>query len=167
MPNQKERVSSVRKKLNAMESEFKDKNVLIVDDSIVRGTTSREIIHMAQDAGAKKVFFASAAPPIRYNHIYGIDLADTKALVAYDKTDEEICKELHCDAVIYQTLEDLIECCSSESIKKFEVGVFTGNYVTGVEEGYLKELELLRAKNKADTDFKADVDIGIHNFGDY
>ncbi|KAL6936794.1 amidophosphoribosyltransferase [Hanseniaspora opuntiae] len=167
MPNQKERVSSVRKKLNAMESEFKDKNVLIVDDSIVRGTTSREIIHMAQDAGAKKVFFASAAPPIRYNHIYGIDLADTKALVAYDKTDEEICQELHCDAVIYQTLEDLIDCCSSDSIKKFEVGVFTGNYVTGVEDGYLKELELLRAKNKADSDFKADVDIGIHNFGDY
>lgn len=167
MPNQKERVSSVRRKLNAMESEFQGKNVLIVDDSIVRGTTSREIIHMAKEAGAKKVFFASAAPPIRFNHIYGIDLADTKQLVAYERTDEQIEKELHCDKVIYQSLEDLVDCCKSDSITKFEVGVFNGNYVTGVEDGYLQELEELRAKNKAHSNAKAAVDIGLYNCGDY
>ncbi|KAH3899016.1 Amidophosphoribosyltransferase [Saccharomycodes ludwigii] len=167
MPNQKQRVSSVRRKLNPMESEFKDKNVLIVDDSIVRGTTSREIIHMAKEAGAKKVFFASAAPPIRYNHIYGIDLADTKELVAYNRNDDEICKELHCDKIIYQTLEDLIDCCKTPTIDKFEVGVFNGNYVTGVEDGYLLELEEMRAHNKIAENEKAQFDIGLYNSADY
>lgn len=176
MPDQKKRVSSVRRKLNAMESEFKDRNVLLVDDSIVRGTTSKEIIQMAREAGAKKVYFASAAPAIRYNHIYGIDLADTKALVAYERTEEEVAEKLHADKVIYQDLSDLIDCVNSynKDVTGFEVGVFTGNYVTGVEDGYLQELEQIRAQNQkvgngsiSDHDAKAEVDIGIYNLGDY
>ncbi|SCW02111.1 LAFE_0E14422g1_1 [Lachancea fermentati] len=168
MPNQKERVSSVRRKLNPMDSEFSGKRVLIVDDSIVRGTTSKEIISMAKEAGAEKVYFASAAPAIRFNHIYGIDLADTKQLIAYNKSTEEVSAELGCDKVIYQSLEDLIDCCKTDKIQKFEVGVFTGNYVTGVEDGYLQELERVRALNKAKlNDLKADVDIGLYNSADY
>lgn len=164
MPNQKERVSSVRQKLNPMASEFRGKNVLIVDDSIVRGTTSREIVNMARDAGAKKVYFASAAPPIRYNHIYGIDLTDTKNLIAYNKTEEEVAQALGCERVIYQTLDDLIACCSKPGIDKFEVGVFTGNYVTGVEDGYLQELERVRALNKAQkAQQKSEGDVGLYN----
>lgn len=176
MPDQKKRVSSVRRKLNAMESEFKDRNVLLVDDSIVRGTTSQEIIQMAREAGAKNVYFASAAPAIRFNHIYGIDLADTKALVAYDRTEDEVAEKLRADKVIYQDLEDLIDCMkpSNKAITGFEVGVFTGDYVTGVEDGYLQELEQIRAQNQkfnsgsiSDHDAKAEVDIGIYNLGDY
>ncbi|CAR21760.1 Amidophosphoribosyltransferase [Lachancea thermotolerans] len=168
MPNQKERVSSVRRKLNAMDSEFKGKRVLVVDDSIVRGTTSKEIISMAKEAGASKVYFASAAPAIRYNHIYGIDLADTKQLVAFDKSTEEVSQELGCDRVFYQSLEDLVDCCKTDKISKFEVGVFTGNYVTGVEDGYLQELEKVRALNAAKQNFaKADSDIGLYNSADF
>lgn len=167
MPNQKERVSSVRRKLNPMESEFKGKRVLIVDDSIVRGTTSKEIINMARESGAVKVYFASAAPAIRFNHIYGIDLADTKQLVAYNKSEEEIEQELGCDKVIYQSLDDLISCCKTPHIEKFEVGVFTGNYVTGVEDGYLLELEKARASNILKANAKAESDIGIYNSADY
>jgi amidophosphoribosyltransferase len=176
MPDQKKRVSSVRRKLNAMESEFKDRNVLLVDDSIVRGTTSKEIIQMAREAGAKNVYFASAAPAIRFNHIYGIDLADTKALVAYASTEEEVAEKLHADEVIYQDLEDLVDCVNSynKDITGFEVGVFTGNYVTGVEDGYLQELEQIRAQNQkisngsiSENEAKAEVDIGIYNLGDY
>jgi len=181
MPDQKKRVSSVRRKLNAMDSEFKGRNVLLVDDSIVRGTTSKEIIQMAREAGAKNVYFASAAPAIRYNHIYGIDLADTKALVAYEKTDDEVAKDLGADRIIYQRLEDLVDCVKTESnsdnkITNFEVGVFTGNYVTGVEDSYLQELEEVRAQNQklksmqngfSDQYAKAESDIGIFNLGDY
>ncbi|CCC69825.1 hypothetical protein NCAS_0D02440 [Naumovozyma castellii] len=169
MPNQKERISSVRRKLNPMESEFKDKNVLIVDDSIVRGTTSREIVQMARESGATKVYFASAAPPIRYNHIYGIDLTDTKNLIAYNRSEEEIAEAIGCDQVIYQTLEDLIDCCKTKNVDKFEIGVFTGNYVTGVEDGYLQELEKVRERNRSRglIDIKAEVDIGLYNCADY
>lgn len=168
MPNQRERISSVRRKLNPMESEFIGKNVLIVDDSIVRGTTSTEIVNMARESGATKVYFASAAPAIRFNHIYGIDLTDTKNLIAYNKTNEQIAEALGCDKVIYQSLEDLIDCCKTDKIDKFEVGVFTGNYVTGVEDGYLQELERVRALNKNNqSNAKAEVDIGIYNSADY
>lgn len=186
MPNQKERVSSVRRKLNAMESEFKGRNVLLVDDSIVRGTTSKEIVAMAKEAGAKKVFFASCAPPIRFNHIYGIDLADTKALVGFNRTEEEIAKVIGADEVFYQDLDDLIDCCKSSKTLKFEVGVFTGKYVTGQEDNYLQELEQIRAQNQrireintkglsvdacidvSDiVDIKAESDISIYNTGDY
>ncbi|KAL3230954.1 Amidophosphoribosyltransferase [Nakaseomyces bracarensis] len=167
MPNQKERISSVRRKLNPMDSEFRDKNVLIVDDSIVRGTTSREIVNMARESGAKKVYFASAAPAIRYNHIYGIDLTDTKNLIAFNRTEEEVAAAIGCDKVIYQSLEDLIDCCKTDEINKFEVGVFTGNYVTGVEDGYLIELERVRAENAITTDVKPESDVGLYNSADY
>lgn len=185
MPNQQERRSSVRRKLNAMESEFKGRTVLLVDDSIVRGTTSKEIVQMAREAGAKKVYFASCAPPIRFNHIYGIDLADTKALVGFNRDEEEIAKVIGADEVFYQDLQDLIDCCKSDTIKQFEVGVFTGNYITGVEDNYLQELEKIRAQNQrirdakkglsvdacidaSDmVDVKAEVDISIYNRGDY
>lgn len=186
MPNQQERRSSVRRKLNAMDSEFNGKNVLLVDDSIVRGTTSKEIVAMAREAGAKKVFFASCAPPIRFNHIYGIDLADTKALVGFNRDENEIAQVIGADKVIYQDLQDLIDCCKSDIIKNFEVGVFTGEYITGVEDNYLQELEKIRAQNQrlqqnimkglsvdacidsSDLiDVKAEVDISIYNRGDY
>lgn len=108
MPNQTERRSSVRRKLNAMSLEFSGQNVLLVDDSIVRGTTSKEIVQMAREAGAKKVYFASAAPPIRYNHIYGIDLADTKALVAYQRSEEEISKAIGADEVFSRSWMTLL-----------------------------------------------------------
>lgn len=181
MPDQQERRSSVRRKLNAMESEFKGRNVLLVDDSIVRGTTSKEIVAMAREAGAKKVFFASCAPPIRFNHIYGIDLADTKALIGFNRSEKEIAEAIGADEVFYQDLQDLADCCKRPGMDKFEVGVFTGEYVTGVEDNYLQELEKIRAQNQrlkqhgdtsngvdvADIDVKADVDISIYNRGDY
>ncbi|CCF60035.1 hypothetical protein KAFR_0I02560 [Kazachstania africana CBS 2517] len=168
MPNQKERISSVRRKLNPMDTEFRDKNVLIVDDSIVRGTTSIEIVNMAKESGASKVYFASAAPAIRYNHIYGIDLTDNKNLIAYNRSNEEIASILKCEKVIYQELDDLIDCCKTAAIDKFEVGVFSGSYVTGVEDGYLQELEKVRELNRNSTgDIKPDVDIGLYNPGDY
>lgn len=187
MPDQKERVSSVRRKLNAMSLEFSGRNVLLVDDLIVRGTTSKEIVSMAREAGAKKVYFASCAPPIRHNHIYGIDLADTRALVAYNREVDEISEQIHADKVFYQDLQDLQECCLSDKITTFEVGVFTGEYITGVEENYLHELEKVRAQNqrlkeRAERMVKlvdvvgeeeerihktADTDIGLYNVGDY
>lgn len=151
MPGQKLRRQNVRRKLNAQRQEFRDKNVLIVDDSIVRGTTSKEIVQMARDAGAKKVYFASCAPPIRHNHIYGIDLADRKDLVAHARTDDEISREIGADKVIYQTLDDLISACREESnhpeVKEFEVGVFNGRYITGADEAYFEHLETTRARN--------------------
>lgn len=186
MPNQQERRSSVRRKLNAMSSEFKGRNVLLVDDSIVRGTTSKEIVAMAREAGAKKVFFASCAPPIRYNHIYGIDLADTKALVGFNRDEKEIAEVIGADKVFYQDLEDLIDCCHGGNATQFEVGVFTGEYITGVEDKYIEELEKIRALNQrlregkniglsvdacidaSDmVDVKAELDISIYNTGDY
>ena len=140
------RQKNVRRKLNAMELEFKGKNVLIVDDSIVRGTTSREIVQMAREKGAKKVYFASCAPAIRYPHIHGIDLADTKELVANGRTAEQVADEIGADLVIYQTLEDLKKCVSgfNKDIVDFEAGVFTGEYVTGCPPQYLEHLEKLR-----------------------
>lgn len=151
MPNQVLRKTGVRRKLNALRSEFKDKNVLLVDDSIVRGTTSREIVTMAKEAGAKKVFFASCAPPITHAHIYGIDLASSSELIAYHKTAEDIALEIGADAVIYQSLSDLEAACAAESPRenqKFEVGVFCGKYITPVEDGYIEHLERMRGDRK-------------------
>ncbi|KAL0635777.1 amidophosphoribosyltransferase [Maublancomyces gigas] len=171
MPGQKERQKSVRRKLNAMKEEFKGKNVLLVDDSIVRGTTSQEIVNMAREALAKKVFLASCAPPVRNAHIYGIDLADTKELVAYGRTEEEVAEHIGADAVIYQTLPDLIKSCSSLSghIKNFEVGVFNGQYVTPVDPSYFKRLEDIRGETskmkRKEAAIKA-VAAGIANEGD-
>ena len=136
----------MRRKLNPMEMEFSGKSVLLVDDSIVRGTTSREIVQMAREKGARKVYFASCAPAIRYPHIHGIDLADTRELVAHGRTSEQVAMEIGADMVIYQTLEDLKKCVSgfNKDIIDFEAGVFTGEYVTGCPPHYLEHLEKLR-----------------------
>lgn len=147
MPGQAERKQSVRQKLNAIDLEFRDKNVLLVDDSIVRGTTSRQIIQMARDAGAKNVYFASAAPPVRYPNIYGIDMPAPSELIASGRNDDEIRIELGADKLIYQDLDDLITACKegNSSIERFDTSCFSGEYITGVEDGYLDELQRRRS----------------------
>ncbi|KAJ1571834.1 hypothetical protein NDA12_004968 [Ustilago hordei] len=150
MPGQSVRRKNVRRKLNAMALEFSGKNVLIVDDSIVRGTTSKEIIQMARDAGAKKVIMASCAPPIRYSNVYGIDMPSRQELVAYGRTVEQIAEYIQADMVIYQTLEDLIDSVKqfNPDLKKFDCSVFDGHYVTGgVDAEYIAHLEHLRSEN--------------------
>lgn len=150
MPGQSVRRKNVRRKLNAMALEFSGKNVLIVDDSIVRGTTSKEIIQMARDAGAKKVIMASCAPPIRYSNVYGIDMPSRKELVAYGRTVEQVAEYIQADKVIYQTLEDLIDSVQqfNPELKQFDCSVFDGKYVTGdVDADYIEHLEQLRSEN--------------------
>ena len=144
MPFQEKREKSVRQKLNPIELEFEGKVVLLVDDSIVRGTTSRKIIEMARTAGAKKVYFASAAPPIRYQNVYGIDMAATTELIAHQRTEEEVCASIGADWLIYQDLDDLIQAASegNPNIQQFECSIFDGNYVTSdIDADYLKNLE--------------------------
>lgn len=147
MPGQAERRKSVKQKLNAIDLEFRRKNVLIVDDSIVRGTTSRQIIQMARDAGARKVYFASASPPIRFANIYGIDMPATSELIAHGRDEREIERELGADWLIYQDLADLVGACreGNETIAQFDTSCFSGEYVTGVGEGYLEKLQVLRS----------------------
>lgn len=147
MPGQSVRKKSVRQKLNAIDLEFRKKNVLIVDDSIVRGTTSKKIIQMARDAGARKVYFASASPPVRYPNVYGIDMPAPSELIASGRTIPEIQEELGADWLIYQELDDLIEACreGNESITQFDTSCFSAEYVTGVKEGYLERLQQLRS----------------------
>lgn len=140
MPGQKQRKKSVRQKLNPIELEFKGKNVLLVDDSIVRGTTCQQIVQMAREAGARKVYFASAAPPVRYPNVYGIDMPSPEELIAHDRTEEEVCREIGADWLIYQDLEDLIESTRGGyvEIDEFECSVFTGEYISGdVDQVYL------------------------------
>jgi len=147
MPGQSQRKKSVRQKLNAIDLEFRKKNVLIVDDSIVRGTTSKKIIRMAREAGARKVYFASASPPVRYPNIYGIDMPAPSELVAAGRNEQEIQEELGADWLIYQDLDDLIAACreGNESIKQFDTSCFSGEYITGVEDGYFEKLQELRS----------------------
>tara|TARA_B100002051_G_scaffold221808_1_gene215889 strand:+ start:962 stop:2443 length:1482 start_codon:yes stop_codon:yes gene_type:complete len=153
MPFQEKREKSVRQKLNPIDLEFKDKVVLLVDDSIVRGTTSRQIIEMARASGAKKVYFASAAPPIRHQNVYGIDMAATTELVAHQRSEREIEEFIKADWLIYQNLDDLIMAAQTgnEEIKQFECSIFDGKYVTDdIDDTYLKNLEELRNdKSKA------------------
>ena len=146
MPYQEERKKSVRRKLNILDLEFQNKNVLLVDDSIVRGTTSKKIIEMARDSGAKKVYFASAAPAIKYQNLYGIDMPATAELIASNKTEDEVSKEIDADWLIYQTLDDLIETVKvgNPEITEFETSIFTGQYITPLVENYLEDLENLR-----------------------
>ena len=146
MPYQDERKKSVRRKLNILDLEFKDKNVLLVDDSIVRGTTSKKIIEMAKEAGARKVYFASAAPAIKFQNLYGIDMPAIGELIASNKSDEEVANEIGADWLIYQTLEDLISSVQTGNpeIKEFETSIFTGHYITPLAENYLEELEASR-----------------------
>ena len=153
MPSQKQRQKGVRAKLNPMTKKFAGKNVLLVDDSIVRGTTSREIVLMAREAGAKKVYFTSCAPPITNAHIYGIDLASSSELIAHHRDSAAIAKHIGADDVIYQTLEDLESACASLSPRdpksqKFEIGVFCGKYVTPVDDGYFEHLERIRGESR-------------------
>jgi amidophosphoribosyltransferase len=147
MPGQEVRRKSVRQKLNAIGSEFNGKNVLLVDDSIVRGTTSREIVQMARDSGARKVFFASAAPPVRYPNVYGIDMPTSRELIAYGRTDQEIAREIGADRLIYQDLDALVEDCRSVNpkVQHFETSCFTGTYITGdITPEYLANVEAQR-----------------------
>ena len=139
MPGQQKRKKSVRQKLNAMSAEFKNKNVLIVDDSIVRGTTSKEIVQMAKDAGANKVFFTSAAPPVRFPHVYGINMPNRDELIAHDRSISEIANQLEIDNLVYQSVDNLRKSIISDSaIEDLEMSCFTGSYVTGtVNEEYL------------------------------
>ncbi len=147
MPGQSERAKSVRRKLNAIAQEFKDKVVLLVDDSIVRGTTSKQIIQMAREAGARKVYFASAAPPVRYPNVYGIDMPSTHELIAHGRTESDVQTLLGCDWLVYQSLDDLVAAVSEgrPDIDRFDASCFSGEYVTGVESTYLRELELVRS----------------------
>jgi amidophosphoribosyltransferase len=147
MPFQEKREKSVKQKLNPIDLEFKDKVVLLVDDSIVRGTTSRQIIEMARSSGAKKVYFASAAPPIRYQNVYGIDMASTTELVAHQRTEKEIEGFIKADWLVYQDLDDLISTVQvgNEKISQFECSIFDGKYVTDdIDDTYLKNLEDVR-----------------------
>jgi len=150
MPGQQQRRKSVRQKLNAMSIEFRGKNVLLVDDSIVRGTTSREIVQMAREAGARKIYFASAAPPVRYPNVYGIDMPTRQELIATDRSTEDICNEIGADYLIYQDLDALNHAVSKVSpvMKNFETSCFNGDYITGdVTPEYLRTIEWQRNSN--------------------
>jgi len=147
MPGQAERRKSVRQKLNAIGSEFEGKNVLLVDDSIVRGTTSSKIIQLAREAGANKVYFASAAPPVRYPNVYGIDMPSSSELVAHNRTVKEISDEIGADYLIYQNLEDMVEAVRmcNPALDTFDTSCFSGEYVTGdVTPAYLAIVDGLR-----------------------
>ena len=161
MPGQNIRKKSVRQKLNAIRLEFKGKNVLLVDDSIVRGTTSYEIIQMARDAGARRVYIASAAPPVRYPNVYGIDMPSANELIAHNRTVEEVREEIGADWLIYQDIEDLVDSAreGNPEIDQFECSVFDGNYVTGdIDSNYLDELH--ERRNDAN---KNNVDKNLHS----
>ncbi len=164
MPGQPERKKSVRQKLNAMPLEFQGKSVLLVDDSIVRGTTSREIIQMARDAGATAVYFASASPPVRFPNVYGIDMPTRRELLANGRSDAEIAAEIGADAVIYQDLDDLIAAVKSVNphITRFDASCFDGVYVTGdVTEEYLARLEGQRDGSIPSTPATRQMDLNL------
>ncbi|TQV77473.1 amidophosphoribosyltransferase [Aliikangiella marina] len=178
MPGQQMRKKSVKQKLNAIDLEFKDKNVLLVDDSIVRGTTSKQIVEMAREAGASKVYFASAAPAVRYPNVYGIDMPSATELIAHGRSDKEVEKLIGADGLIYQDLEDLVETCreGNPKIKRFDTSVFDGNYVTGdIDESYLNALDSKRndlAKNSKkveiiddDKESNDETFMELHNVG--
>jgi len=150
MPGQKMRKRSVRRKLNPIDIEFKGKNVLLVDDSIVRGTTSQQIIQMAREAGASKVYIASAAPPVRYQNVYGIDMPAAEELVAHNRTEKEIADYIGADWLIYQDLEDLIDAVQkgNRAIKEFDCSCFTGEYVTRtIDDEYLAKVSHGRSES--------------------
>lgn len=161
MPGQQLRKKSVKQKLNALDLEFRGKNVLLVDDSIVRGTTCEQIIEMARDAGANNVYFASAAPPVRYPNVYGIDMPAKEEFIAHNRTVEEIQQAIGADWLIYQDLEDLIEATldGTDVNYEFDCSVFNGEYVTGgIDENYLDNLQ---AKRNDANKKKAKADAGI------
>ena len=167
MPGQQERKKSVRQKLNAIDLEFRDKNVMLVDDSIVRGTTSQQIIQMARDAGAKNVYFASAAPPVRHPNVYGIDMPTKEELIAHGRSVGQIAEAIGADWLIFQDLEDLIDAVKkgNPEITAFDCSVFTGEYITGgVTVDYLSHLEKLRNDSaKKERRLAEDEVIEMHN----
>ena len=158
MPGQAMRRKSVRQKLNPIGMEFKDKNVLLVDDSIVRGTTSREIVQMAREAGAKKVYFASASPPVRYPNVYGIDMPNQRELVATGRSEAEVASEIGADLLIYQELDALKAAvrAANPALTQFEASCFDGKYITGdVTADYLSQLAQERDVLRGDGDYEA------------
>jgi len=167
MPGQEQRKKSVRQKLNAISAEFVGKNVLLVDDSIVRGTTSEQIIEMARQAGAKKVYFASASPEIRFPNVYGIDMPSANELIAHGRENEDICELIGADKLIFQTIEDLVSAVgvANSEIKRFETSVFDGMYITNdIDQNYLETLDAQRNDKKKETsDANAESNIDIHN----
>ena len=169
MPGQEMRKKSVRQKLNAIGAEFKGKNVLLVDDSVVRGTTSGQIIEMARKSGAKKVYFASAAPEIRFPNVYGIDMPSANELIAHGRELDDICTLIGADKLIFQTIEDLVEAVGTANpeIKEFETSVFNGHYITkDIDQNYLEKLDALRNNETKETSDKdADSVIDMHNEG--
>lgn len=166
MPGQAQRKSSVRRKLNPIASEFKGKNVLLVDDSIVRGTTSEQIVEMARQAGANKVYFASAAPEVRYPNVYGIDMPTCQELVAYDRTVEQVAEMIGVDRLVFQDLHDLFKSVQIEnpSIHHFDASVFTGEYITGdVDQCYLDSIAANRNDKAKALQTKQATNLEIHN----
>ncbi len=172
MPGQQQRKKSVRQKLNAIDLEFRGKNVMLVDDSIVRGTTCQQIIQMARDAGAKKVFFASAAPAVKYPNVYGIDMPSASELIAHGRTVEQVADAIGADWLVYQDIEDLIAASGegNPEIPRFDCAVFDGDYVTGdVDDEYLRKLEAARndlAKSSGEDGSmpsSQNAMVGIHN----
>jgi amidophosphoribosyltransferase len=154
MPGQSLRKKSVRQKLNAIGIEFQGKNVLLVDDSIVRGTTSKQIVQMAREAGAREVYFASAAPPVRFPNVYGIDMPTRGELLATGRSDKEIALEIGADAVIYQDIDALVEAVRKgrPAITCFDTSCFDGQYITGdITPEYLAEVESSRNRPSQDS----------------
>lgn len=153
MPGQAERRQSVRQKLNPIGSEFKDKNVLLVDDSIVRGTTSQKIIQLARESGARKVYFASAAPPVRFPNVYGIDMPSSTELVAHNRSIDAVCRQIGADKLFYQELDDLIDAVTqcNPAISQFDASCFNGKYVTGdITRAYLQRVDSARNDDAKD-----------------
>lgn len=169
MPGQEQRKKSVRQKLNAISAEFKGKNVLLVDDSIVRGTTSEQIIDMARASGAKKVYFASAAPEVRFPNVYGIDMPSANELIAHGRDVEDVCSLIGADKLIFQSIEDLVSAVKTGNpeIKSFDTSVFDGVYITNdIDNSYLERLDALRNNTTKETsDKNADSIIDMHNEG--
>jgi amidophosphoribosyltransferase len=169
MPGQEQRKKSVRQKLSAISAEFKGKNVLLVDDSIVRGTTSEQIIEMARTSGAKKVYFASAAPEVRFPNVYGIDMPSANELIAHGRDVEDVCNLIGADKLIFQSIEDLVSAVKvgNPEIQSFDTSVFDGVYVTNdIDNAYLEKLDALRNNTSKETsDKNADSIIDMHNEG--
>ncbi|MGC9456959.1 MAG: amidophosphoribosyltransferase [Halothiobacillaceae bacterium] len=167
MPGQAQRKKSVRQKLNAIDLEFKGKNVLLVDDSIVRGTTCGEIIKMAREAGARKVYMASAAPPVRYPNVYGIDMPAANEFVAHDRSVDDICSAVGADRLIYQDIDDLVEAvrAGNPALKSFDCSCFNGEYITGdVDQSFLDGQAQRRGESsKVPGRSKDIVAVGLHN----
>jgi len=164
MPGHAVRMRSVRQKLNPMSMEFSGKNVMLVDDSIVRGTTSREIVQMARDSGARKVFFASAAPPVRFPNVYGIDMPTRAELIAAHRSEEEVAREIGADALVYQDLDALKEAVRrcNPRLTSFETSCFDGHYITGdITSDYLRSIEIQRDAKRDSGEDEPQLDLNL------